>query len=187
MNRWLCQLPLQFLVPLAVLIHSICSAKTAKLFVIGTADTKGCSLGLVHGYIIHVTEFQFGDLSLTFWTKLFMSVQHMNPAATITVVHVHHEKFPFSHNLCKSVVCRLLLYCVSYHGQSQAYIDEKCLQKGVKYRAVIAQLSRKVQNLPNIDDLHKRITGVRRDGCILSGGKDINIAIALFICYNNTE
>ncbi len=28
---------------------------------------------------------------------------------------------------------------------------------------------------------------VRWDGCVLSGGKDINVAITLFICYNNTK
>ena len=85
-------------VPFAVLVHTICSAQPFELILIGTAGIKNDPLGGVHGHIVHVTEFQFSDRALAFWTELLMPVQHVNPMATLTVVHVHHEKFPFSHN-----------------------------------------------------------------------------------------
>lgn len=137
-NHRLRKLSLQFLVPFAVLIHTICSAQFPKLLVVGTADRKRNPLRCIHRCVVKITEFQLGYLSLTSRTELFVAVQHMNPLATLTVVHVHHEKFPFSHNPCKVTVCLLPLYYVSWSGQSQAYISDKCRKMGVKYRAIIA-------------------------------------------------
>lgn len=139
MDRRLYHLPLHFLIPFAVLIHPICSAEALKLLIIGTATAQSSPLRRIHGYIIQIAEFQLGNSLVAFRTELLVPVQHMNPMTMLTVVHVHHEKFPFSHNNCNLSVCQLHLYCVSYSGQSQEYIIEKCNKRSSN----IAQIMRK--------------------------------------------
>ena len=87
---------MQFLVPLAVLIHTVGGAQVLKLYVVFETGKKKLSLFSVHGNVVHIRDFQFRNTFITVWTGAFMSIQHMDMMATLTIVHVHHEKFPFS-------------------------------------------------------------------------------------------
>ena len=87
---------MQLLVPLAVFIHTIGGAQVLELYVVFETGEKKRSLFPVHGNIIHVWDFQLRDAFITVWTGTLMSIEHMDTMATLTIVHVHHEKFPFS-------------------------------------------------------------------------------------------
>ena len=87
---------MQLLVPLAVFIHTVGGAQTLKLYIVLETSQKKLSRFPVHGHIIHVWDFKLRNALITVWAGTLMSIEHMDMMATLTIVHVHHEKFPFS-------------------------------------------------------------------------------------------
>ena len=87
---------MQFLIPLTVFIHTVGGAQALQLHIILETGKKKLPLFPVHGNIVHVRDFKLRYAFITVWTGTLVSIQHMDVMATLTIVHVHHEKFPFS-------------------------------------------------------------------------------------------
>ena len=87
---------MQLFVPLAVFEHTIGGAQTFKLYIVFEAYKKKLPCIPVHGNIIHIRDFKLCNAFITVRAFTSMSIEHMDMMATLTIVHVHHEKFPFS-------------------------------------------------------------------------------------------
>ena len=96
-DRSLRELLLQLLVPFAVLIHTVCGTQFRELLLVAAAFGKLFSRLHIHGNIVHVSNFELRDALTALRTALLVSVKHVDPMATLTIMHVRHSKIPFFH------------------------------------------------------------------------------------------